>query len=643
MNTTLLSLAILKTNWDSQKKDYIENFIPFVAELIERRKYDAIDDNLLSKGFAAEFGLIIPSHPSITILNRARKRGLIRREQTRYVVDSEKVEQMSFGKKSLEQQRKLGNIISELKSYALTFFGRVIEEKEIEDAFISFLSDHELEILFASEHGSPLPEVKNPQAVRYIVAKFITDCSQNRPELFKNVVDIVVGHTLATTILYDRLSSFSGKFDNVRFFFDTRFIVRLLGLEGEPRQKSAEELVQLLTETKAQLRVFDLTLSEVNGILDDCMNKLQKGVIDISTESRAVRYLVRNNKTSSDVELLMIRLPSLLDELHMKSDPLPEFFVLNQHQIDEKALFDLIVEVYSTFDPTFNETAREKTVRRDVLVMSGIYKLRKGVHPQIIRDARALFVSPNTALAYASRRFEAKVNGMHFSIPSCVTDVFLGTLIWLQSPAKVQAINEKKIIADCFAAMQPSESLLRKYISAVEQLKIQGKITADQYYLLRSHRAASNLLEEKTLGDPEAFEGKTAEEILDDIVSIIKAQERQLLEDEKIRHRNTLQLLDDEKRKLSTIESSVDRRIEQLARTVANTVAAALFIIFAVSLLYRFFPDIYPSLGEFKNWLLGLGLLLAVIGLGVGFNILSTRDKFQKRLIGMLRRFLKGR
>jgi hypothetical protein len=39
MNRTLLSLAILKTNWDAYRKDYIENFIPFIATLISNKKY----------------------------------------------------------------------------------------------------------------------------------------------------------------------------------------------------------------------------------------------------------------------------------------------------------------------------------------------------------------------------------------------------------------------------------------------------------------------------------------------------------------------------------------------------------------------------------------------------------------------------
>jgi hypothetical protein len=642
MNRTLLSLAILKTNWDTNQKDYIENFVPFVAELISRKKHTVLDDKQLSEDFKTEFGLVIPTHPTITILNRAAKRGLVQRDHNRFIPVIEKATELGFGKRSAEQQRALEKVFGELKAFALASFNRTIEDKEIEAAFISYLRDHDLDILFAAEYGSPLPEVKNPQKVRYIVARFITECSKKEPQLFKFILDITVGHALAATILYREFNNFGGKLDSVAFYFDTRFLLRLIGLEDEHRQFAAEELLRILADQKAKLGVFELTLQEVKRILDDCLDKLQKGNVDIANESRAVRYLVRHNKKASDVEQLILRLPSLLEEFHIITEPFPEYDALKKYQIDENDLFNLIVEIYSTFDPTFNKTAKEKTVRRDVDVISAIYRARKGARPNIIKDARAFFVSPNTALAYASRRFEAKANGLHFSIPCCVTDVFLGTLIWLQTPAKVQAISEMKLIADCFAALQPSDLLLKKYLQAVEVLKNDGKITNDQYYLLRTHRAAINLLEEKTLGDPEAFEGKTAEEILDDIIANIKAEERRLLQEEKERHSATAQLLEDERKKRAAVVNAIDRRADQMANAVSNVLSGLLFVVLTLSLVYRFFPELIPALAPYKNWWLFIALASGVLVLFIRLNIRATKDKLKAWLRNQISKFLKG-
>lgn len=642
MNRTLLSLAILKTNWDIYQKDYIENFIPFVATIIARKRYTSLDEKQLSEDFNSEFGLIIPIHPTITILNRAAKRGLVQRDHNRFIPVIDKSIELDFSKRSADQQRVIEKIFSELKSFASKRFNRTLEDKEIEECFISYLRDHDLDILFAAEDGSPLPDVKNPKQIRYIVAKFITECFRSEPSLFKFILDISVGHALAATILYREFINFSGILDTVTFYFDTRFFIRLLGLEGDHRRLAAEELLKILVEQKAQLRIFDLTFQEVQGILDDCLKKIQKGNIDISVESRAVRYLIRNNKKASDVEQLILTFPTLLEYFQIKSESLPEYESLKKFQIEENDLFKLIVEVYTAFDPSFNETAKEKTVRRDVDVISAIHRIRKGARPQTIKEAKAIFVTPNTALAYASRRFEANMNTMHFSIPTCLTDVFLGTLIWLQSPARARSINEKKIIADCYAALQPSDLLIKKYLQAVEMLKNERKITNDQYYLLRTHRAAINILEEKTLGDPDAFEGKTAEEILDDIIANIKAEERKLLEEERARHQTTERLLDEEKKKHELVLGSIDHRARQIASLISNIITTILFMVLASSLLYRFFPDLIPSLHPYKNWFLLTAFISGILAFFIHLNVRAIRDKLRKWLTNRIVKFLKG-
>ncbi len=38
MNRTISSLAILKVNWDRLGRGYIEDFVPFVKALLERKK-----------------------------------------------------------------------------------------------------------------------------------------------------------------------------------------------------------------------------------------------------------------------------------------------------------------------------------------------------------------------------------------------------------------------------------------------------------------------------------------------------------------------------------------------------------------------------------------------------------------------------
>ena len=92
MNKAISSLAIVKVNWDAEKKDYIQNFVPFIVALIKKKRYSIIEIDAVRNDFQDEFGLVIPFHPMITILERVRRQGYIKKnQQGKYAPISEKL------------------------------------------------------------------------------------------------------------------------------------------------------------------------------------------------------------------------------------------------------------------------------------------------------------------------------------------------------------------------------------------------------------------------------------------------------------------------------------------------------------------------------------------------------------------------
>lgn len=184
--------------------------------------------------------------------------------------------------------------------------------------------------------------------------------------------------------------------------------------------------------------------------------------------------------------------------------------------------------------------------------------------------------------------------------------------------------------------------LFKKYIDAVEQLKSGGKITADEYYLLRTHRAAINLLEEKTLGDPDAFDAKTPEEILQEIIAKIRNEEKQTYLREKDLHDKTKEILDKERRQRTQLESQVDRRAEQVSGLASRVLSVLLFLICLLSLLYQLSPSLLPAMSSYAGLLLIVGLISGAMALANGFNILSFQEKLKLWLQARIKNFLKG-
>ena len=629
MDNAIASLAVLKVNWDYLKKDYIENFIPFIATLIKKYNYGAIDVNTICNDFRKEFGLVIPYHPMCTILARAQKRGLIDKSYDTFKPNKNKVAQFDFTRTADEQIRKQEKIIKEFIDFAKREYSVELTKEGADAAFISFLKDHDLDILFASHQSTVLPPIKPSNEKKFLIYKFIKDAHESEPQVFEFIVDIAVGYILASAILYDKFNKFAGKLRKINFYFDTRCILRLIGAEGKEKKDAYMEFFKTLLEEKGNLFIFQHTYDEIMGILEDALRRVGSPLYDPSLASPVLRYFVENNYKSSDVERFIVNADSVLQENKIIKVDAPDPNKYKYYQIDEEKLYGAIVEIYKEQNPSFKELEKRSAIQRDVKSIASIYKLRKGRKPKTIKEADSIFATTNSGLSYANKRFESSEIGEDHNIPACLTDIFIGTLIWLQSPAKVLSLNEKKIIADCYAALQPNDTLIKKFLNEVEKLKGEKKISDDEHYLLRTHRVAMELLEEKTMGDPNNFTDKTSEEILEEIREGIKKEGEEKYLKEKEHHGETLSKLDTTEKEKEGIERNIEKRAEKISAIFGKILFVILVIIFILGTAAQFFPDFLNNQRLLRVPLILITFLFGLLSVATGFNIKGLRDKIK--------------
>jgi hypothetical protein len=280
---TICSLAMLTANWQINKKDYIENFIPFIATLISKKKYKKIETEHIVADFAQEFGLHIPYHPMQTILVRAKRRGLIRKSGDGFIPLTEKVNSFEFSGDAKKQIRQQEKVLSEIKKFAKDQYDYEMTVESIEHAFIAFLKDYDLEILFASEDKGVLPEVVSSKKDKFIIFKFISLIHESEPLLFDFIVNISIGHLMANSIFYQDFAKYVGRLKDVYFYLDTPFIFRLIGLEGEQRASIYEEFIKTLHNEGACIKIFRHTYEEAYELLEDCLNWVEN-LITIQAE-----------------------------------------------------------------------------------------------------------------------------------------------------------------------------------------------------------------------------------------------------------------------------------------------------------------------------------------------------------------------
>jgi len=633
LKNTVSSLAILTSNWQVNKRDYIENFLPFIATLFKKKDYRVIDIDALCEDFGQEFGLSIPFHPMQTILTRAKKRGLVRKERGSFIPVKQKVVDYEFSNSAKEQLRKQEKIITQIVSFAEQEYDLRITIESAEAAFIAFLKAHDLDILFAAEEESLLPEVSASKKEKFIVYSFIRHSNEHEPDTFRFIVDTAIGHLMANSLLYREFSRFVGRLKGVSFYLDTRFIFRLLGLEGAQRETVYAEFLRTLVKEGAHLYIFRHTYEETTEILEECLNWVENAAYDPSRATPVLQFFVAENYGKLDVVRFMNKIEDVLEEQGIQRTNIietPEKTKETVYQIDETQLQQIIVNTYKRFDPFFEETVKEAMLKRDVDSIAAVYKLRRGSNPKHFKDAGHVFVTTNGGLAYAARRYEISRSGSTFNVPACVTDTFVGTILWLQSPAKILSINERKIIADCYAALQPDSRLLRKYLTEVEKFKDERKIDENTYYLLRRDSVAFDLLEEKTLGDPDNFDSSVLGDILDEIRSNLTVEERTKLIKEQRQHAKTARQLETVSEEIDQIQSVIELRAEQMAKVASKTIGFVILAIFIAGFLIQFLPALVAkSVGKF---MLGSYLVLGAANVIYGFNILGLKKSLSHRL-----------
>jgi len=321
----------------------------------------------------------------------------------------------------------------------------------------------------------------------------------------------------------------------------------------------------------------------------------------------------------------------------------PDSSIDQAYQIDEERLQELIVGVYKESDPYFNEEDKDYTIYQDVRSISAICKLRKGHRPTRLQSANHVFVTTNSSLAYASRLFELEeADCTYFFIPAVLTDMFVGTLVWIHSPSKV-SINDRRLIANCYAALQPSKALLKRLVDAADHLRDGGEITDEEVTLLKESRVARNLLQRETLGDPNRFTDKTPVMVLEEIRARIRREEQEAYLEKEKRYEAQLQeaqrnvrLTKEEQSTAIAAKEKIEGQVEALAERVAKCIGVLFYVFSAVVAvavsICQAIPTITGNNKILNCFLIFIGVVLSAVSLITGFNFKGIRDTIKRRL-----------
>jgi hypothetical protein len=542
MNKTLFGLALISYNWEKNKKDIIDSYIPLVCNSIKTKTYIKITRENVQDDFREFYGINIPLGAIESILKRMAKDGFLNKQAGEWFVSYEKVcESVKNGEKD-ELDAAFQELVVELNEYSSEVFSVKLSTEEIEAGIIAFFKDYDLDLLFENSNGnSVLPKVKESKKAKYIIAKFITDLQTKEPRKFKTVLKLAKGYAIASLITYEDIQHYSGNLNDVQIYLDAPIIFNLLGLNGDSNHKLGKELVEALKINGAKIRVFELNYEEVIKTVQDAIKRLNTKNFDISKSSRVLRTAIRENISAQQLQIKLNQLESMLNSYSIVKVETPSLTEKeHKFQIDETKLTKIIDGLYKKDESYKTPWHIAEKIERDVEAISSIFKIRKQTIATSLKSSKAIFLTSNEQIAFAAKVYERNDWNYKSTIPVCVTDIFLSTILWANYPTKNDNLNIRQLISECYNIIELDNHLLNKFYEDINRMHKENKITEEQFYLLSASNLTYTLLEQKTFNDIDEYTDKTPAEILEDLqlrinADLIEEQSKLLRIDSNIR------------------------------------------------------------------------------------------------------------
>jgi hypothetical protein len=671
VSRAISSLALLKVNSD-RGTDYIDNFVPFVAECLRKSPHDLISISELQGSLKAEFGLDIPQGPLRTILDRAVRRGMAERDQRVYRRRAEALTRSSFQEDRDRAVREENALVRRLITFSGARLGTDWSEVDAENALLHYLADRGGSLLASASAQIPLslPD-KSPSNAQYVLSAFVRHLNDEDPEGFGYLTTAVKGSILASVLYFDDLGSVTRHFQRLDVFLDTTLLLQALGRLGPERQTASRELLILAQDLGARLRCFRDTLQELDGIHRFTAYSLRFRGPGKKELWGAAEYLVGAGYSASDVDLMAEHLERDLRDMGVSIVERPAHVVaLTVDEVELASRLKALVR-YSSDEP----------MQHDLDALTAIHRLRDGRAMPKIENARAVFVTTNTSLARAAVGFFRDEYGVRQFAPVCMADHQFATLAWLKKPLRVPDLPTKYVLADAFAGLNPPEGVWRDYIKEINKLESRGGIAAEDYYLLRYTPAAKEALMGITVGGSRPLLEGSVPEILARVRAAERADVQRRLDEERAAkdrlqdefetqrlasagelaalqaayEAETRRLREDAARREATFEEQrLRRRGRQVhagrtAGRAARTVVVAILVLFAALQFYANLPS--KPLGDLPLWLpshpiflIGslvvgtLAILMSIRGDGIASLLLPLEEAVAWRVTALVTR-----
>lgn len=497
----ITTLAILKVNAENEHL-FIDSYLPFVYHCLVELSARVVSAPQLKAEMQRSFGIKLPQAVLHELLERADQDGKLRHRNGIYEVIQDQLAGCSLTTERESVRRGYHQLLDAIVDFARSTYKTKWDIKDAEHAFTRYVDGFSSGVLACALAGQDPPQGRDLASHEFVIHRFVAYIQRRDQSLFQFLESVVKGRMLADALYFEPKGPLrSRQMRKVEVYFDGPVLLRMLGHAGPEMRAPAIEMLDMLKKQEAILRCFEHSVEEAREILEAAAKAATTGEEYRKLPGDVVAYLVGSGRSRTEIGLLADRLERDLLKIGIQAVPAPER--RQEFQIDEQRLERKLGAL---------SYGSRQACLRDIDSLASIHSLRRGRSQKDFANCGAVFVTHNYKLFKVSARFFQR-KPQERVVPHCVDLQAFTVLVWLQEPIVKPDLPRDRIIADAYAALNPSPPLWQRYNEEIERVKTTRHLTSEDLSFLRFSEESRVALMDLTRGDPRAFTEGTLDQI----------------------------------------------------------------------------------------------------------------------------------
>ena len=471
MANSIFAYAFLKAAYAEGARNPLDALVPLVKRALMGAKSTTIDAADIQKKIRTTLGLSIPINVVRYTFPILGKEGILRLNSNHiYELVSAGFNDESLDNIETQTRDRIIRVRKKLNRVFLDYDFNTFSPDEFLEAWLDSSSLSFFGGLNPAFNATPKDRELN-RLIYILVEKHDRD-----GEFLSDLTEIVLGDAIYRAITAITEYEYTGtnseinlKMSEVDVFFDTRYLMRVLGIGVPSMVTAARELLSLCKSTGCQTFAFDHTVEEIQRILRTVSDRLVYG---LEIEGDVAAYAFNNGLEPGDLIAYAAEVPDRLKESGIAGFAPPPY--LNELGIDELSLDrQLKLDL---------KQASDQARVTDIKSLSAIFRARQGAAKSNLEKSEAILITTNKGLSDSSVRFfqnhfmhEGRTN----SVQLCMTDVVFSTRLWTKLPTSVDKLPTTQVVAHLLGAIRPSAKLREQFMRNLKESVDQGTMTEE--------------------------------------------------------------------------------------------------------------------------------------------------------------------